>query len=103
MLINLLNISNDSCFLDYSLAKETLELLGAKHWLNKLYKSYDNKEFKKIFGSDYFSKHIKVIEINKIPYINLKSQKIIIDWIYISGYDDQDYIIEAEVNNSYFV
>jgi hypothetical protein len=63
MLINLLKFSNDYCFLNYSLTKENLELLGVKHWLYKLYKSYNNKEFKKIFGSDYFSKHIKVVEI----------------------------------------
>ena len=103
MLINLLNISNDNCFLDYILTNENLELLGVKHWVNTLYKSYNNKEFKKIFGSYYFSKHIKVIEINTIPNITLKSQKIIIDQIDISGYDDQGYIIEAEENNSYFV
>ena len=73
MLINLLNISNDNCFLDYILTNENLELLRVKHWVNTLYKSYNNKEFKKIFGSYYFSKHIKVIEINKIPNITLKS------------------------------
>ena len=73
MLINLLNISNDNCFLDYILTNENLELLGVKHWVNTLYKSYNNKEFKKIFVSYYFSKHIKVIEINKIPNITLKS------------------------------
>ena len=103
MEISLINIWNDSCFLDYSLAKETLELLGAKHWLNKLYKSYDNKEFKKIFGSDYFSKHIKVVEINKIPDITLKSQNIIINDIDISGFDESGYMVEAEENNSYFL
>ena len=103
MLINLLNISNDNCFLNYSLTKENLELLGGTHWLNKLYKSYNNKDFKKIFGSDYFSKHINVIQIKKIPNITLKSQKIIIDWIDISGYEDPGYMIEAEVNNSFFV
>ena len=94
MLINLLKFSNDYCFLNYSLTKENLELLGVKHWLYKLYKSYINKEFKKIFGSDYFSKHIKVVEINKIPDITLKSQNIIIDWIDISGYDEECYTIE---------
>jgi len=94
MLINLLKFSNDYCFLNYSLTKENLELLGVKHWLYKLYKSYNNKEFKKIFGSDYFSKHIKVVEINKIPDITLKSQNIIIDWIDISGYDEEGYTIE---------
>ena len=103
MLINLVNIWNDNCFLDYSLAKENLELLGEKHWLNKLYKSYNNKEFKKIFGSDYFSKHIKVVEINKIPDITLKSQNIIINDIDISGFDESGYMIEAEENNSYFL
>ena len=103
MLINLLKIRNENCFLNYSLTKENLELLGVKHWLNKLYKSYNNKKFKKIFGSDYFSKHIKVVEINKIPDINLKSQNIIIDWIDISGFKDPGYMIEAEENNSYFV
>ena len=103
MLINLLKFSNDYCFLNYSLTKENLELLGVKHWLYKLYKSYNNKEFKKIFGSDYFSKHIKVVEINKIPDITLKSQNIIIDWIDISGYDEEGYTIEAEENNSYFL
>ena len=103
MLITLIEIRNESCFLDYSLTKENLELLGVKHWLNKLYKSYNNKKFKKIFGSDYFSKHIKVVEINKIPDINLKSQNIIIDWIDISGFKDPGYMIEAEENNSYFV
>jgi len=102
MLINLLKFYNDYCFLDYSLTKENLKLLGVKHWLNKLYKSYNNKKFKKIFGSDYFSKHIKVVEINKIPDINLKSQNIIINDIDISGYDDSGYMIEAEENNSYF-
>ena len=103
MLITLIEIRNESCFLDYSLTKENLELLGVKHWLNKLYESYNNKKFKKIFGSDYFSKHIKVVEINKIPDINLKSQNIIIDWIDISGFKDPGYMIEAEENNSYFV
>ena len=103
MFITLIEIRNESCFLDYSLTKENLELLGVKHWLNKLYKSYNNKKFKKIFGSDYFSKHIKVVEINKIPDINLKSQNIIIDWIDISGFKDPGYMIEAEENNSYFV
>ena len=103
MLITLIEIRNESCFLDYSLTKENLELLGVKHWLNKLYKSYNNKKFKKIFGSDYFSKHIKVVEINKIPGINLKSQNIIIDWIDISGFKDPGFMIEAEENNSYFV
>ena len=103
MLINLLEFYNDYCFLDYSLTKENLKLLGVKHWLNKLHKSYIKKEFKKIFGSDYFSKHIKVVEINKIPDINLKSQNIIINDIDISGYDDSGYMIEAEENNSYFL
>ena len=103
MLINLLEFYNDYCFLDYSLTKENLKLLGGKHWLNKLHKSYIKKEFKKIFGSDYFSKHIKVVEINKIPDINLKSQNIIINDIDISGYDDSGYMIEAEENNSYFI
>ena len=103
MEISLIKIRNENCFLDYSLTKENLELLGVKHWLNKLYNSYNNKEFKKIFGSDYFSKHIKVVEINKIPDINFKSQNIIIDWIDISGYDEDGYMIEAEENNSYFV
>ena len=101
MLINLLKFSNDYCFLNYSLTKENLELLGVKHWLYKLYKSYNNKEFKKIFGSNYFSKHIKVVEINKIPDITLKSQNIIIDWIDISGYDEEGYTIEAEENIYY--
>ena len=103
MLINLVKIRNENCFFDYSLAKENLELLGVNHWLNKLYESYNNKKFKKIFGSDYFSKHIKVVEINKIPDINLKSQNITIDWIDISGYEDPGYIVEEEENNSYFV
>ena len=103
MFITLIKIRNESCFLDYSLTKENLELLGVKHWLNKLYKSYNNKKFKKIFGSDYFSKHLKVVEINKIPDINFKSQNIIIDWIDISGFKDLGFMIEAEENNSYFV
>jgi len=103
MLINLINIRNENCFLNYSIADENLELLGVNHWLNKLYKSYNNKKFKKIFGSDYFSKHIKVVEINKIPDINLKSQNITIDWIDISGYEDPGYIVLEEENNSYFV
>ena len=51
----------------------------------------------------YFSKHIKFVEINKIPNISLKSQNIIIDSIDICGYDDDGYMIEAEENNSYFV
>ena len=103
MEISLINIYDENYFLDYSLTKENLELLGVKHWLNKLYKSYNNKEFKKIFGSDYFSKHIKVVEINKIPDITFKSQNIIIDWIDISGYEEEGDMIEAEENNSYFV
>ncbi len=78
-------------------------MLGVEHWLNKLHESYIKKEFKKIFGSDYFSKHIKVSEIDKIPDINLKSQNIIINEIDISGYDDSGYMIEAEENNSYFL
>ena len=103
MEISLINIYDENYFLDYSLTKENLELLGVKHWLNNLYKSYNNKEFKKIFGSDYFSKHIKVVEINKIPDITFKSQNIIIDWIDISGYEEEGDMIEAEENNSYFV
>ena len=78
-------------------------MLGVKHWLYKLYKSYNNKEFKKIFGSDYFSKHIKVVEINKIPDITLKSQNIIIDWIDICGYNEHGYMIESKGNNSFFI
>ena len=54
-------------------------------------------------GQIIFLKHIKVVEINKIPDINLKSQNIIIDWIDISGFKDPGYMIEAEENNSYFV
>jgi len=103
MEISLLNIRIENCFLNYSLTKENQELLGVKHWLNKLYKSYNNKEFKKIFGSDYFSKHIKVVEINKIPDITLKSQNIIINDIDISGFEDPGYMIEPEENNSYFL
>ncbi len=103
MLINLLEFRNEYCILDYSLAKENLELIGINHWLNKLYKEYNNGKFKKIFASSCFSKHIKFVEINKIPDINLKSQNIIIDSIDICGYDDDGYMIEAEENNSYFV
>ena len=103
MLINLLEFRNEYCILDYSLAKENLELIGINHWLNKLYREYNNGKFKKIFASYCFSKHIKFVEINKIPDINLKSQNIIIDWIDICGYDDDGYMIEAEENNSYFV
>ncbi len=103
MEISLIKIRMENGFLDYSLTKENLESLGVKHWLNNLYKSYNNKEFKKIFGSDYFSKHIKVVEINKIPDITFKSQNIIIDWIDISGYEEEGDMIEAEENNSYFV
>ena len=102
MLINLVKIRNENCFLNYSLTKENLELLGLNHWLNKLYKSYNNKKFKKIFGSDYFSKHIKFVGINKIPDINLKSQNIIIDWIDICGYNEDGYMIKPKGNNSFF-
>ena len=38
MLINLLGFRNESCLIDYSLAKENLELIGIKHSYNKLYK-----------------------------------------------------------------
>ncbi len=106
MLITLLNISQGYCFINYPLTKNKLELLGRKHWLNILYDEYKIgkfENFKKIFGSDYFSKHIKFVEINKIPNISLKSQNIIIDSIDICGYDDDGYMIEAEENNSYFV
>lgn len=85
MLINLVEFQNEYCILDYSLAKENLELIGINHWLNKLYKEYNIGKFKKIFGSDCFSQHLKFVEINKIPDINLKIQNIIIDWIDICG------------------
>tara|TARA_B100000886_G_scaffold161813_1_gene110325 strand:- start:263 stop:922 length:660 start_codon:yes stop_codon:yes gene_type:complete len=103
MLINLIEFRNEYCILDYSLAKENLELIGINHWLNKLYKEYNIGKFKKIFGSDCFSKHIKFVEINKIPDINLKSQNIIIDWIDICGYNEDGYIVEPEGNNSFFI
>ena len=63
MLITLLEFRNEYCILDYSLAKESLELLGVEHWLNKLCSEYNLKKFKKIFDSDYFSKHLKFVEI----------------------------------------
>ena len=44
MLINLLDFRNEYCILDYSLAKKNLELLGVKHWLNKLYSEYNLKK-----------------------------------------------------------
>ena len=103
MLINLLEFRNEYCILDYSLAKENLELIGINHWLNELYKEYNIGKFKKIFGSDCFSKHIKFLEINKIPDINLKSQNIFIDWIDICGYNEDGYIVEPEGNNSFFI
>ena len=103
MLINILEFQNEYCILDYSLAKENLELIGVNHWLNKLYKEYNIRKFKKIFGSDCFSKHIKFVEINKIPDINLKSQNIFIDWIDICGYNEDGYIVEPEGNNSFFI
>ena len=99
MLINILEFQNEYCILDYSLAKDNLELIGANHWLNELYMEYNIGKFKKIFGSDYFSKHIKFVEINKIPDINLKSQKIIIDWIDICGYKEDGYMMKPKGNN----
>jgi len=103
MEITLLEIKNNYCFLGYSITKKNLELLLVKHWLNKLYIEYSNRNFKKIFGSDYFSKHIKLVEINKIPDINLKSQNILIKDIDICGYYQNGYMIDAEENNSYFL
>ena len=103
MLINILEFQNEYCILDYSLAKDNLELIGANHWLNELYMEYNIGKFKKIFGSDYFSKHIKFVEINKIPDINLKSQNIIIESIDICGYNEDGYIVEPEGNNSFFI
>tara|TARA_B100000886_G_scaffold315962_1_gene254275 strand:+ start:127 stop:786 length:660 start_codon:yes stop_codon:yes gene_type:complete len=102
MLITLLEFECEYCILDYSLEKENLELLGVKHWLNILYSEYNIKKFKTIFGSDYFSKHIKFVEINKIPDINLKSQNIIINDIDICGINEDGYIIEPKGNNSFF-
>ena len=105
MLITLLDISQDSCFIDYPLTKNNLELLGRKHWLNILYSEYKTgkfENFKKIFGSDYFSKHIKFVEINKIPNITLKSHNIIILNIDISGCDEYNYRQDALEDNSYF-
>ena len=105
MLITLLNISQDYCFIDYPLTKNNLELLGRKHWLNIFYNEYKTgnvENFKKIFGSDYFSKHIKFVEINKIPDITLKSQNIIILNIDISGCDEYNYRQDALEDNSYF-
>ena len=106
MLINLLKISSESCFLDYCLTKENLELLCLNHQFNELYQQYNigkYKNFKNIFGSDYFSKHLKLIEINKITDINLASQNIIIDWIDTCGFDVDGYIFDAEENNSFFM
>ena len=103
MLINIVEFRNEYCIIDYSLAKENLELIGINHWLNKLYREYNIGKFKKIFSSDYFSKHIKFVEINKIPDINLKSQNIIIDRIDICGYNEDGYIVEPEGNNSFFI
>ena len=76
MLITLLNISQEYFFIRYPLTKKNLEQLGEKHWLNILYNAYKVgkfENFKKIFGSDYFSKYIKFVEINKIPDVTLKS------------------------------
>ena len=102
MLINIIEFQNEYCILDYSLAKDNLELIGDTHWLNELYMEYNIGKFKKIFGSDYFSKHIKFVEINKIPDINLKSQNIIIDGIDICGYNEDGYMIKPKGNNSFF-
>jgi len=103
MLINLVEFRNEYFILDYSLAKENLELIGINHWLNKLYKEYNIGKFKKIFDTDCFSQHIKFVEINKIPNINLKSQNIFIDRIDICGYNEDGYLIESEGNNSFFI
>ena len=40
MEVTLLKILSEHCFLNYSLKKENLEILGVKHWLNKLHKEY---------------------------------------------------------------
>ena len=104
MLITLLEISQDYCFIDYPLTNKKLDALDRKHWLNALYNEYKIGKFKRIFGSDYFSKHINFIEINKIPNINLKNQNITIDWIDICGFDER-YLTATEAldDNSYFV
>jgi len=58
MFINILEFQNEFCILDYSLAKDNLELMWFNHWLNELYREYNFVKFKKIFDSDYFSKYI---------------------------------------------
>ena len=58
MLIKILEFQNEYCILDYSLAKDNLELIGVNHWLNELYLEYNIGKFKNIFGSDNFSKTI---------------------------------------------
>ena len=47
MLINILEFQNEYCILDYSLAKDNLELIGANNWLNELYMEYNIENLKK--------------------------------------------------------